>query len=196
MHFSSTCHTYMTNRCCLILTKIVGNNMPLVQTPKFIFLKILFKKIQMCVFVKNVWVLLCCYWNISLKRVLNLPVAPSCAFSPCESRNMWGNCCTPMLQQEQDWREIPDRQMLLLPWTGGRNDESGAIMCRRYAWCLLFLLVILILFPGHDAKDCKTVADVGGSGWGGGEVWDFHGSQQLWILQNQIAHHFIVQGLY
>lgn len=42
-----------------------------------------------------------------------------------------------MLQQEQDRREIPDRQMLLLPWTGGGNNESGPILCRWYGSTLI-----------------------------------------------------------
>lgn len=62
-----------------------------------------------------------------------------CAFSSCESGNLWGNCCAPMLQQEQDRREIPDCQMLLLPWTGGGNNKSGSILCRRYA---RFLIIV------------------------------------------------------
>ncbi len=48
-----------------------------------------------------------------------------------------------MLQQEQDRRKIPDCQMLLLPWTGGRNNESGSILCRRYARLLIIASVMI-----------------------------------------------------
>lgn len=123
----------------------------------------------------------------------------SCAFSSRESRNMWGNRCTPLLQQEQDRREIPDSQMLLLSWTGGGNDESGTIVCRRYAWHLPLLLVFPILSPVmQKTAKISTPAALplvrfivqGGVGGGGGKVWDFYGPQRLWMLQNWIAHHF------
>lgn len=64
-----------------------------------------------------------------------------CVSSSCEGRNLWGNCCTPLLQQEQDRREIPDCQMLLLPWTGGRNNKSRSILCRRYARLLVLVMI-------------------------------------------------------
>lgn len=72
-----------------------------------------------------------------------LTIVHVCAFSSCESGNLWGNCCTPLLQQEQDRREIPDCQMLLLPWTGGGNNKSGSILCRRYARFLITVLVMI-----------------------------------------------------
>lgn len=117
---------------------------------------------------------------------------------------MWGNRCTPLLQQEQDRREIPDSQMLLLSWTGGGNDESGTIVCRRYAWHLPLLLVFPILSPVmQKTAKISTPAALplvrfivqGGVGGGGGKVWDFYGPQRLWMLQNWIAHHFNVQRL-
>lgn len=48
-----------------------------------------------------------------------------------------------MLQQEQDRRAIPDCKMLLLPWTGGRNNKSSSILCRRYAKLLITVLVMI-----------------------------------------------------
>lgn len=52
--------------------------------------------------------------------------------SACKGRNMWGNCCPPLLQQEQDWGEIPNCQMLLFPWPSCWNHTGDALMC----WCL------------------------------------------------------------
>lgn len=70
---------------------------------------------------------------------------------------MWGHRRTPMLQQEQDWREIPDRQMLLLPWTGGGNDKSGTIVCRRYAWRLSMLLIFPFFISGTWCKRMQNL---------------------------------------
>lgn len=80
-----------------------------------------------------------------------------CASSSRESGNLWGNCRTPLLQQEQDRGEIPDCQMLLLPWTGGRNNKGSSVLRRRYAW---LLITVLVMTWAWNVIQCKTVTPV------------------------------------
>ncbi len=107
--------------------------------------KTMFSSIYLYILFTYTSSVICCC-DVLVRNIIKsgiLTIVHVCVFSSCESRNLWGNCCTPMLQQEQDRREIPDCQMLLLPWTGGGNNKSGSILCRRYARFLIIVLVMI-----------------------------------------------------
>lgn len=56
-----------------------------------------------------------------------------CLFhSACQGRDVWGDRCPSLLQQEQDWGEISNCQMLLLPWTGCWHHPGHALLCWWY----------------------------------------------------------------
>lgn len=45
-----------------------------------------------------------------------------------EGRNVWGDCRSPLLQQEQDRGEIPNCQVFLFPWSGCGHHQGHAFL--------------------------------------------------------------------
>lgn len=59
-------------------------------------------------------------------------VSLSLFHSACEGRDVWGDRCPSLLQQEQDRGEISNCQMFLLPWTGCWHHPGHALLCWWY----------------------------------------------------------------
>lgn len=87
----------------LRLSVCIGANLPLMLLIMYLVLK------QLPVLV----------WKTSVAHCLR----KMCFFdSARESRNVWSDSCTSVLQQEQDRGEIADGQMFLLPRSGRRHN--------------------------------------------------------------------------
>jgi len=82
---------------------------------------------------------------------------------------MWSDRCSSLLQQEQDWGEISNCQMFLLPWSGCWHHPSDALLCWWY---------VCVYSPLPDEHLLSSAV----------------GRRHLWLLLSLHKFHFSVSG--